>query len=264
MRGLRQEGDLSRLALNLGLLGLTCALVGDSDGARAANAECIAMTEPLGECWYRAYSLWVGGLVAWRDGAASEARRLQDESLRLKRVTMERLGLGVSLEALAWLTAESDPSRAAVLVGATQSQWERCETSIDQIAGLSSFHAECMATIASALAEDQLEAALASGRAMAEPDAVDFALEATPAAAKGRRTASRTFAGALTRRETEVAELVTRGLSNQEIAERLVISKRTAETHVENILTKLGLTNRRQVAAWLAAQRSEAGSTPHV
>ena len=44
----------------------------------------------------------------------------------------------------------------------------------------------------------------------------------------------------ITKRETEVAELVADGLSNKEIATRLVISQRTAETHVEGILTKLG------------------------
>jgi DNA-binding NarL/FixJ family response regulator len=60
--------------------------------------------------------------------------------------------------------------------------------------------------------------------------------------------------GLLTRREAEVAELVSRGMSNKEIAGALVISQRTAETHVENILTKLGLTSRTQVAAWVIKQ----------
>jgi len=59
----------------------------------------------------------------------------------------------------------------------------------------------------------------------------------------------------LTRREQQVAELVAEGLSNKEIAAGLVISQRTAEGHVENILVKLGLANRAQVVAWMAAQR---------
>ena len=54
----------------------------------------------------------------------------------------------------------------------------------------------------------------------------------------------------LTRRELEVARLVAGGRSNKEIAARLVISQRTAEGHVEHILTKLGFTSRAQVAAW--------------
>src|SRR5207248_1221095 len=55
---------------------------------------------------------------------------------------------------------------------------------------------------------------------------------------------------ALTAREREVAALVARGLSSREIAERLVISERTADTHVDHIRDKLGLHSRAQVAAW--------------
>lgn len=57
---------------------------------------------------------------------------------------------------------------------------------------------------------------------------------------------------ALTRREREVADLVSRGLTNRELAERLVIAERTAENHVQHILTKLGLSNRSQLAVWAA------------
>ena len=60
----------------------------------------------------------------------------------------------------------------------------------------------------------------------------------------------------LTRREREVAALIAEGMSNKEIAARLVTSRRTAESHVENILRKLGFTSRTQVAAWVAQQRS--------
>ncbi|MEU9664837.1 LuxR C-terminal-related transcriptional regulator [Streptomyces bobili] len=59
----------------------------------------------------------------------------------------------------------------------------------------------------------------------------------------------------LTRRETQVAELVAEGLANQQIADRLVIARRTAEGHVERILSKLGFSNRSQIAAWVTAQR---------
>ncbi|MGQ4445032.1 helix-turn-helix transcriptional regulator, partial [Streptomyces violaceoruber] len=55
--------------------------------------------------------------------------------------------------------------------------------------------------------------------------------------------------GPLTPREREVADLIGEGLTNRQIAERLVISKRTADTHVEHILTKLGVTSRTQIAA---------------
>ena len=53
----------------------------------------------------------------------------------------------------------------------------------------------------------------------------------------------------LTPREHEVAELVAQGLTNREIAERLVLSERTAQNHVQHILIKLSLSNRSQIAA---------------
>ncbi|HEX2273210.1 MAG TPA: AAA family ATPase [Acidimicrobiales bacterium] len=57
---------------------------------------------------------------------------------------------------------------------------------------------------------------------------------------------------ALSPREVEVAKLVAEGLSNRQIAERLVISERTAQNHVQHILTKLGFSSRSQIAAWAA------------
>jgi DNA-binding CsgD family transcriptional regulator len=59
----------------------------------------------------------------------------------------------------------------------------------------------------------------------------------------------------LTRRELEVAELVGQGLTNREIARRLVLSERTAQNHVQHILTKLGLANRSQVAVWVNSRK---------
>jgi len=48
-----------------------------------------------------------------------------------------------------------------------------------------------------------------------------------------------------------VALLVAEGLTNRDIAERLVVSERTAENHVARVLNRLGLRSRAQVAAWV-------------
>ncbi|MCB0129017.1 MAG: helix-turn-helix transcriptional regulator [Caldilineaceae bacterium] len=61
--------------------------------------------------------------------------------------------------------------------------------------------------------------------------------------------AKRAFGG-LTGRERQVAMLVAQGKTSREIANQLVISERTAEVHVSNILGKLGFGTRAQIAAW--------------
>src|SRR5207244_10934796 len=58
-----------------------------------------------------------------------------------------------------------------------------------------------------------------------------------------------------TRRELEVARLVAHGLTNKEIAAHLGIAERTAETHVQRIVTKLDLRSRSHLAAWMAGAR---------
>jgi len=65
-----------------------------------------------------------------------------------------------------------------------------------------------------------------------------------------REDARQAFGG-LTAREREVARLVAQGRTSREIADLLVVSERTAEGHVNNILGKLGFTSRAQIAAWV-------------
>jgi DNA-binding CsgD family transcriptional regulator len=72
----------------------------------------------------------------------------------------------------------------------------------------------------------------------------------TPAAAQGPARPS----DRLTAREREIAMLVADGLSNRDIAEKLVISEGTVEVHVKHLLGKLGFSSRAQVAGWVARQ----------
>ena len=66
--------------------------------------------------------------------------------------------------------------------------------------------------------------------------------------------------GPLTTRELEVAALVAEGMTNKEVATRLRLSVRTAENHVLNVMNKLGLDNRAQVAAWYTRTQSSGPS----
>ncbi len=68
------------------------------------------------------------------------------------------------------------------------------------------------------------------------------------------RAAPRRTRTMLTRREREVANRIARGLSNRQIAEELVIAVSTTERHVANILNKLDMRSRTQVATWVTRQ----------
>ena len=69
-----------------------------------------------------------------------------------------------------------------------------------------------------------------------------------------RRPAAAAGGSPLSPRELEVARLVGRGLTNKQIGQTLYVSERTAENHVQHILTKLGLRNRSQIAAWASGE----------
>jgi non-specific serine/threonine protein kinase len=73
---------------------------------------------------------------------------------------------------------------------------------------------------------------------------------------KAHPVAERGRGGLLTARERQVVDLVAEGLTNKQIAVRLTISERTAESHLEQIRSKLGLHNRAQIAAWVSASTS--------
>ncbi|MBA2575176.1 MAG: helix-turn-helix transcriptional regulator [Euzebyaceae bacterium] len=76
----------------------------------------------------------------------------------------------------------------------------------------------------------------------------------TCAAPAFRGRLGRFAASPLSAREARTPHLVAQGLTARQIAEALVVSKRTAENHVQHILAKLGLDNRAQIAAWVATR----------
>jgi DNA-binding CsgD family transcriptional regulator/tetratricopeptide (TPR) repeat protein len=69
--------------------------------------------------------------------------------------------------------------------------------------------------------------------------------------------------GPLSRREHEIARLVARGLTNRQIAAEAHIAERTAENHVQHILTKLGFSTRSQIATWVTARTLGPTRSPH-
>lgn len=128
------------------------------------------------------------------------------------------------------------------------------------VAGAAGFHAEVQYELAQVLSRRAGPGDLARARALAGDSVRQAqALGMVRIAAKVGRLIERLDAAdssmPLTRREREVAELVSQGLTNREIAARLHLSERTAQNHVQHILDKLDLPNRSQIAVWITSQK---------
>jgi len=254
-RGFATAGNDRELALCSAMLALAHVLLGDPDGALDHHSACLALTETAGETWLRSWSIWTAGLAMWARSDSTAAHELVTQSLRLKRLVGEPLGIAVLLDTLAWFTADRDPERAAVLLGAAQNEWDRIDTS-QALPGLGKPRSAAAQTARTLLGEAGFDLAVGRGRKLDQATAISVALDEQPtptAPAAGNRT-NHHSGSALTRRERQVAELVHEGLSNKEIADVLVISRRTVEAHVEHVLVKLGFTSRTQVAAWIGEQ----------
>jgi predicted ATPase/DNA-binding CsgD family transcriptional regulator len=194
------------------------------------------------------------GVVAWRQGDSRRAAELLRQSLRLKREMDEPLGTAWCLEALAWIAAsEHDHRRAATLLGAAAALSQTMCAPTTTYSGLVSYHEQYERQTRRALGDAGFQAAFRHGMDLSVDDAIGYALNEKPHVVPSPAKADMT----LTQREREVAALVAQGLSNNDIAARLVISRRTAEAHVEHMLLKLGFNSRAQIATWATRRAAD-------
>ncbi len=152
------------------------------------------------------------------------------------------------LEEIAGIELDHDrPAAAAVLLGAASAI--RDEAGVVRRIGRQHAYLADVDRLHSTLDEQELAHAWAKGKALSMADTVDLAR-------RGRGERRRPAMGweSLTATEAKVAALVAEGRTNPEIADTLIMGRATVKTHVSNILGKLGVTNRTQVAA-AAARR---------
>jgi len=249
----RAAGDWRGTMLTLVQLGIMRAFMGDPGEAISPLQECADCCKARGERWNRSYALWGLGLAAWLLGDADHADELERAALRIKREVGDQIGSAMCIEALAWIAAsQRRPGRAAILLGAAAAAREAIPASLP--APLGPHHEAACATAGRLLGEAVFAAELAKGRALSPSRRIGAALEELAKAGLAAGTQDRGIR--LTAREAEVATLVADGLSNKQIALRMVISPRTVETHVQHIMDKLGFTARSQIAAWSAGNRT--------
>lgn len=228
----------------------------DDEYARQA----LEIAERHGASSSKAYALWSVGIARWRAGEYAMATASLQECVRLFQPMHDLTGLSFGVQALSWCAAsDSTDERAARLLGASQAVWRASGARIDETNAYSVIEQRCQAKVRENIGAAKFEHAFAEGASFSVAQALILALgqESTPPASD-RSPATRVgtrIPGGLTRRELEIAQLLAEGLSNKDIAARLVISQRTVETHVDRILNKLGLTSRLQVASWMAAQQ---------
>ncbi|BAH51966.1 protein kinase domain-containing protein [Rhodococcus opacus] len=234
------------------LLGLAYGLAGRTDEAIECHERVLAITEEYGEKMYRSHSLWALGIAVWRQGAADRAVRFLEESLELSRQVHSPRFAAAAVEALAWIACERrDPARAAVLMGAAQWLAKSVGSAAVIHSDLIVYQTEFAAKSRKELGDNAFAAAHRRGEQLGFDAAIAYALRKAQPGASAPESGASTR---LTKREHEVADLIAEGLTNQAIADRLVISPRTAQGHVEHILAKLGFTSRTQVAAWVVEQ----------
>ncbi|WP_405576336.1 ATP-binding protein [Streptomyces sp. NBC_01092] len=204
--------------------------------------------------WQRSWALRFLGVAYWRQGDPHRALTVLRESAQIGREFQDVLGQVWGLEVAAWALVETDADRAACLLGASEARWRSLGARLPCAPHIRRWHDDCKKRARTVLGKRLFESNYMAGTQMHYDDANNLIL--------GRRTVNpapvRVQAPeiALTKREQEVAAKVAEGMSNQHVASALIISQRTAESHVQSILRKLGFTSRSQIAAWQADRQS--------
>jgi non-specific serine/threonine protein kinase len=241
----RQAGDETMATRALAQIGEILLIRGNQARGRAVLEEALSLARPTHDNWLTGFvSNALGRALARED--PGQAEMLLEEGLALAHDIGYRWGTARGLEDLAGLLASTDRAEvSAKLLGASES--------LGEAFGFAPARSRAAAAAAAAARErlgaSAFEEAWRTGRAMTADEAVALALgRSAPARVeRGHRH------GGLTGREVQIALDVARGLTNRQIAERLGISERTVDAHVQNIRNKLGVERRTQIAAWASA-----------
>jgi len=239
----RQVGDRFGVATVLSYMARDASRQGELAAGKALSQESLVIFRELGVPLQIAWALLLFGTSARGEGDLDAAESAYREALGLTADMALPLWVAVALAGLGGVAVDHGQAECgARLLGAAEGVRARVGV-YPQIWDTAAYERDVVA-VRSVLG-DRAASALEAGKALALQDAVWLGLEASLATARSPRDT-----GPLTTRERQVAALVAHGLSNRQIAARLVISARTAGNHVEHILNKLGLHSRSQIAVW--------------
>ncbi len=225
---------------------------GDLDRAEELHERALALKREHGDVWQISWSLFGLALLAWTRGDGERAEDLLHQSLALRVEIGHQWGIALTMEALAWITLDIlHAVRCVRLLGAADELRTRLHVKIR--ANFQSTHDNCVNRARAVVGESAFLADFRKGQEMTFDEALAYA--ATPS--RRPNPARSSGPDSLTQREWQVVQLIAEGLSNREIAARLRIADRTAECHVENIFSKLGVNSRTKVVAWVLKELSE-------
>lgn len=245
----RQLGNPGGVAYSLWALATVALFEGDTASAADMFRESLTIFRDLGDRQGEAYVLHGLARVSQRQGSDLETLRLFHEVLELRQTLGERNGIIECLEEIASvLTKQGRIEQAIRLLGAADAL--RAAISLAPWAAEQQEIAQTLALARRVVSSEAFEAAWAGGRRLTLDQAMTEALELTRDVATSVSPLAARFN--LTRRELDVLALVCQRKTDPEIAEQLFITTKTASNHVSNILTKLGVANRREAAAFAA------------
>jgi DNA-binding CsgD family transcriptional regulator len=243
------DGDLGATLLMCQARALNGLVEGDLGAVRSAAAQGARLSREAGDLYTLDMMLLNQGFAALLSGDLREAVQRLAEGLRIARQLDDRVAQCHLIGALGCCAAAArEPRLAAQLFGAMENL--RAEAGATLNAGMAPAVARATASVTTALGPSKFETEFKAGQQLNRDAAARLALrETAPPAVAASDHGS---AGVLRQRETDVARLVTDGLSNKEIGGRLFISERTVESHVRSIMNKLGFNSRAQIAGWMA------------
>ncbi|MCE7987435.1 MAG: hypothetical protein DYG89_40220 [Caldilinea sp. CFX5] len=234
-------------------LGFIAGLQGDNATARAHFTQALVLQRAAAHKWLIAEALTLLGEIRQRQGEMEEADALYRESLLLGRELGDKGGMGLIFHHLGTLAqGQRQPERAVRLLAVA--------AILRHVTGGASYHTlttladqeHAIATVRALVGEERFAACWVEGQALSMEQAIEYAL-AIPKASAGAVPANTESAvesthplstASLTAREIEVLRLLVQGLPYAEIADKLVISRRTVNAHVTSIFSKLGVTSR--------------------
>jgi ATP/maltotriose-dependent transcriptional regulator MalT len=251
LRLFRQAGDRLEVGMLLGNLGCFELSADDPDAARGHLAESLDIFRALNDRHSVAIATFNLGLAEYLGGSLDPAEALFMESLDLARRTGMRSATAYALTGLALSgRGAADASWSARLHGAADQALADLGETLAPLEGrLADLDRQ---RLRAAMGDDAFEAEWAAGRTL-DPAEVPTAIGATGSGGLvnvGDAAAPGAAVTVLTPRELDVLKLVAQGLSNPDIAQRLVLSEHTVHRHLANILRKLDLSSRAAAAAW--------------